>query len=63
MLTPRHRPKARKFNYEPRFYDPSEDEKKKERVRFDSKTRRGKQPAFIAIAVLLLLVLYVYTRL
>lgn len=63
MLIPRHRPKARRFNYDPRFYDPSEEERKTQRVRFDSKTRRGKQPAFIAVAVLLLLVLYIYTRL
>lgn len=63
MLTPRHRPKARKFNYEPRFYDPSEEERKKERVRFTSKTRRGKQPAFITVAVLLLIALYIYTQL
>jgi hypothetical protein len=63
MLTPRHRPKSRKFHYEPRFHDPSEEERKQRRVRFESKTRRGKQPAFIAVAVALLLVLYVYTQL
>ena len=63
MLTPRHRPKARRFHYEPRFYDPSSDERIRQRMRFTSKTRRGKQPAFIAVAVLLLLALYVYTTL
>lgn len=63
MLNPRHRPKNRTFQYEPRFYDPSEDERKKQRIRFESKTRRGKQPAFIAVAVLLLLALYLYVKL
>jgi hypothetical protein len=63
MLTPRHRPKNRRFTYEPRFYDPGEEERKKQRVRFESKTRRGKQPAFIVIAVLLLLALYLYVKL
>jgi hypothetical protein len=63
MLTPRHRPKNRSFSYEPRFYDPKEDERDKRRVRFESKTRRGKQPAFIALAVLLLLALYLYIEL
>ncbi len=63
MLTPRHRPKARRFQYEPRFYDPSQDERSKQRIRFKSKTRRGKQPAFIAVAVLLLIAFYIYTTL
>lgn len=63
MLIPRHRPKARRFQYEPRFYDPSRDERMKRRIRFKSKTRRGKQPAFIAVAVLLLIAFYIYTKL
>lgn len=63
MLSPRHRPKNRKFQYEPRFYDPKDDERKKQRIRFQSKTRRGRQPAFVVVAVLLLLALYVYTKL
>jgi hypothetical protein len=63
MLTPRHRPKARRFHYEPRFYDPGKDERMKKRIRFKSPTRRGKQPAFIAVAVLLLIAFYIYTNL
>ena len=63
MLIPRHRPKARKFHYEPRFYNADEEERKKQRVRIKSNTRRGKQPAFITVAVLLLVVLYLYTQL
>ncbi|MEM1042309.1 MAG: hypothetical protein AAGI91_06720 [Bacteroidota bacterium] len=63
MLSPRHRPKPRRFTYEPRFYDPSHDERLKQRLRFKTNTRRGKQPAFIAVAVLLLLALYLYVKL
>lgn len=63
MLTPKHRPKARRFHYEPRFYDPSKDERMKQRIRFKSPTRRGKQPAFIAVAVLLLIAFYLYVNL
>ncbi len=63
MLTPRHRPKARRFQYEPRFYDSSHDDRVKQRIRFKSNTRRGKQPAFIIVAVLLLIAFYLYTKL
>jgi len=35
-----HRPKPRKFDLPLRYYDPKEDEKKKDRIRFQSKTRR-----------------------
>lgn len=63
MLIPKRRPKARRFQYEPRFYDPGKDERMKRRLRFDSKTRRGKQPAFIIVGLLLVLALYIYTKL
>lgn len=63
MLIPRHRPKPRRFQYEPRFYDPSKDERLKRRLHIKSNTRRGKQPAFIAVALLLLLAFYIYTKL
>lgn len=63
MLFPRHRPKARRFHYEPRFYDPTEDERLKKRLHIKSNVRRGKQPAFIAVALLLLLAFYIYTKL
>ena len=56
-------PNRGRFHYEPRFYDPSHDEALKQKLRFKTNTRRGKQPAFIAVAVLLLLALYLYTKL
>ena len=63
MLMPRHRPKARRFHYEPRFYDPTEDERQKRRFRITSNVRRGRQPAFIAVAVVLLIAFYIFTKL
>lgn len=63
LLTPRSRPRPRRFQYEPRFYDPKRDERIKQRLRFPRKTRRGKQPAFIAVAVLLLVAFWIYTHL
>ncbi len=63
MLFPRIRHKPRRFEYDPRFYDPSHDDRIRQRIRFKSKTRRGMQPAFITVAVLLLLALFIYTRL
>lgn len=32
----------RKFNYEPRYYDPSKENRVKERMRIQTKVRRGK---------------------
>lgn len=46
MLRPMfgHRPKFKRFEYNPRFYDPSKEESRKRRIRFDSKRRRDRQP-------------------
>lgn len=63
MLIPRTRVRNRRFEYVPRFYDPRRDERLRQRLRIRSKTRRGKQPAFIAVAILLIVALYIYTQL
>lgn len=63
MLSPKLKPKVRRFHYEPRFYDPAHDERLKRRLHITSNTRRGKQPAFIAVALLLLLAFYIFTKL
>lgn len=62
------RPKPRRFSYEPRFYDPSKDDALRDgmrrRIRIERSnvrpTRRTRQPAFIAVGLLLVAVLYVY---
>ena len=64
MLSPmtRRRAQPRRFQYEPRFYDPTKDERLKRRIRIE-RTRvrpKTKQPQFIAVGLALLLALYLY---
>jgi hypothetical protein len=58
-MIPRNRPKPRRFDYEPRFYDPTEDDRFKRRLRFTSSTRRGKRPSFLVLVIILILVLLI----
>lgn len=60
MLIPRHSPKPRRFDYEPRYYDPAADNRFKRRLRFSSKGRRGRHPAFLWLIIVLVLVLLIY---
>ena len=64
MLSPfnRQRAQPRRFQYEPRFYDPKKDERIKRRIRIEHVRERpkSKQPQFIAVALGLTLVLYLY---
>lgn len=62
MLVPRNK-KPRRFDYEPRYYDPTEDERFKRRLRFTSHTRRGRRPSFLFLAILLVLIVVVYLAL
>ncbi|MCH8030690.1 MAG: hypothetical protein IIB09_02585 [Bacteroidetes bacterium] len=52
----------RKFSYEPRFYDPTKDDRLKRRMRAARPRvrRKSKQPTFIAVGLGLLLALYLY---
>lgn len=58
-MIPRNRPTPRRFDYEPRFYDPTEDDRFKRRLRFTSSTRRGKRPSFLVLVIILALVLLI----
>jgi hypothetical protein len=60
MLGPRHTPKPRRFDYEPRYYDSTEDDRFKRRLRFSSKGHRGKRPRFLFLVIVLALVLFIY---
>lgn len=66
LFTSSRRKKPRKFDYEPRFYNPEEDEQKqrserlKQRMRIRSKTRRGKSTSLIYLAILLAFTVYLY---
>lgn len=59
--------KPRQFGYEPRFFDPNAEERErrlhKRSIEIERKPRRTKQPAFIAVALALLLALYIYVNL
>jgi hypothetical protein len=56
--------RPRGFNYEPRFYDPEADERRKRRLRFtrpsDRRQRKTKQPQFIAVGLALVVALYLF---
>lgn len=58
------RVRPRKFSYEPRFYDPSKDERLKRRMRVARPRVRQKsmQPTFIAVGLGLVLALYLYVN-
>ena len=58
------RAKPRRFDYEPRYYDPRRDESLKRRMRIQSKVRRRRSPIeLLYLGGLLLLALYIYRAL
>ncbi len=56
--------RPRGFTYEPRFYDPEAEERRKRQLRFvrpsERRMRTTKQPQFIAVGLALVLALYLY---
>lgn len=54
----------RGFSYQPRFYDPEADERRKRQLRFvrpsERRQRKTKQPQFIAVGLALVLALYLF---
>jgi hypothetical protein len=64
MFSSSRRKQHRRFDYEPRYYNPNRDDGIKRRMRIHSKTRRRRSPvAIIYFALLLMLVVYVYNLL
>ena len=58
------RARPRRFDYEPRFYDPKRDESLKRRMRIQSKARRRRSPiALFYLLGLLLFAVYIYRTL
>jgi hypothetical protein len=56
MLPPMfgHRPKHKKFNYQFRYYDPTEDERKKQRLKFKrlhKKNHQGRSVILLALGL------------
>ncbi len=64
---PRKLFRPRGFTYEPRFYNPEEDDRKKRRLRFSSpsqkRIRKTRQPTFIAVGLGLVVAFYLYINL
>lgn len=64
MLKPMfgHRPKPKKFDIPLRYYDPKEDERRKQRIRIERKRKRPKQgPKIIMYALILAFVVWLMT--
>lgn len=64
---PRKLSRPRGFAYEPRYYNPDVEEKKKRRLRFaapsDKRQRKTRQPAFVMVALGLVVAFYLYANL
>lgn len=59
-----HTARPRGFSYQPRFYDPEAEERRKRQLRFvrpsERRTRTTKQPQFIAVGLALVLAFYLF---
>lgn len=60
MFLPKQRP--RRFDYNPRYYDPSKDEQNRRRrhFKFESNVRRGGNRPLIVLVILFILVYFLY---
>lgn len=58
--------RPRGFSYQPRFYDPDKEERRKRQLRFtrpsERRMRTTKQPQFIAVGLGLVLAFYLYVN-
>ncbi len=56
--------RPRRFDYEPRYYDPKRDESLKRRMRIQSRARRRRSPiALLYLLALLVFAIYIYRAL
>lgn len=62
LFFPSRRSQPRRFDYEPRFYDPRKDDSLKRRMRIESRSARHRRPrsGIIYFGVLLAAALYLY---
>jgi hypothetical protein len=64
LFLPGKKVRNRRFDYEPRFYDPSKDERLRRRIRVQSRVHRKRSPlGLIIFGILLLMVLLIYMNL
>lgn len=63
MFVPGRRSRPRRFEYEPRYYNPKKDENLRRRLRVQSKTRSGRRSptGVIYFVILLAMAIYIYT--
>ncbi len=57
------KPQYKRFEYLPRYYDPSKDEseRKRRRITFERSTRRGRHRPFLIILIMFVLVILIYS--
>ena len=59
-----HTPRPRGYDYQPRFYDPDAESRRKRQLAFvkpsERRQRKTKQPAFIAVGLGLVLAFFLY---
>lgn len=59
-----HTPRPRGYDYQPRFYDPDEDARRRRQLAFvkpsERRSRKTKQPAFIAVGLALVVIFFLY---
>ena len=62
-----HTPRHRRFSYEPRFYDPDAEARRKRQLAFvrpsERRTHKTRQPAFIAVGLGLVGAFFLYVNL
>lgn len=64
LFVPSKRPVPRRFDYEPRFYDPSRDESIRQRLRAARKTSKRSSPTkALLYGIVLVIVLYLLNTL
>ena len=62
IFLPGRRVKPRRFDYEPRYYNPKKDDDIKRRMRVQGRSRRRSPVSAFYMAMLLLLAFWIYTK-
>ncbi len=65
IFIPRRRVKHRRFDYEPRYYNPEKDESIKRRMRIKSRARHKRRSKLdmLYLLILLLFAMFIYNQL
>jgi len=64
LFLPGRKVRNRRFEYEPRFYDPTKEERLRRRIRVQRLAHRRRSPlGLIIFGILFLMVMYIYLNL